>query len=537
MTVYVPKTSQFNHQKRVLDETWDRPGYAWWWEQGTGKSKEFIDNGGVLYCEGLIGGMFLLAPNGLHRNFINRELPKHLPDEMLAEAKTLFWHTQRSKTKAWKNVAIDFIKHHGLKVLGMSYDGIMTEEGRALAKEFLTSCRCLYGADESPRIKEMKAARTKRVLASAPYAPYRRIMTGTPIANAPWDIYSQIKFVDTDFWRAHGLDSPEAMKAQFGQWEKTVKRVPIGMVKRNRSLQHYYRENNVPECLQSYFKAEGDVGLQYIPKLKTNDDGRPQYKNLDQLRDIVATIRSRVLKSEAFDLPPKLYTTMEFELTPSQRTTYNQMHDLGFALMDGRQCSANLALTILLRLQQIACGYLVTDLEEGEEDPTILPISPNPRLELLEEIVEGIAHQGIIWSRFTPDITAICEMMQRMGKSFVRYDGRVDEDQREINENRFHAGDAQWFVSNQQVGGEGLTLIEAHTMIYYANSFKLIERLQSEDRPHRYGQTFPLDIIDLVARGTMEERLINNLIGKFDVASIVVGDGFREWIKPVDRLL
>jgi SNF2 family DNA or RNA helicase len=228
---------------------------------------------------------------------------------------------------------------------------------------------------------------------------------------------------------------------------------------------------------------------------------------------------------------------MEFELTPAQRKVYNQMRDLGFALMEDRACTPSIALTVLLRLQQIACGYLVTDLRPGEEEPWVLPISPNPRLDLLEEVVDGIEHQGIIWARFIPDIDSICAMLKKMGRTFVRYDGSIDEDQCEINENRFHDGSAQWFVANQQKGGEGLTLVEARTMIYFSNSFKLLERLQSEDRAHRYGMTGPLDIIDLVSAGTMEEGLINNLIGKYDVASIITGDGFRDWLKPIGRLL
>lgn len=534
---YTPKTKPFEHQSTTLDAMWDREGYAWWWEQGTGKSKEFIDNGGMLYTEKMIGGMFLLAPSLLHRNFIERQIPLHLPDDIAEHTQTFFWNTQKSKTKSWKNAAEAFLGFKGLKILGMSYDGIMTEEGRALAKALLTSTRCLYGADESGRIKDIKAARTVRVLGSAPFAPYRRIMTGTPISNAPWDAYTQIKFLDTNFWKPYGLDSPEAMKAAFGEWEKTARRVPPAMAKRGRSLNAYYEANNVPPELRTSYLDKGDgLCLQMIPKLKSDADGRPRYKNLIQLRDILAPIRSRVLKDDVFDIPPKLYSRIDFDLSPAQRRIYDQLQQQGFTLMGDRQCSASLALTVLLRLQQIACGYLVTDIEEGEEDPVIMPMSPNPRIELLKEIVEGINHQGIIWARFSPDITAILEALRAMGKTCVRYDGKISDDECFANEDAFHRGDAQWFVSNQAKGGEGLTLLEARTMIYYSNSFKLIERLQSEDRPHRFGQTHSVNVLDLFARGTMEERLINNLIGKFDVASIVVGDGLRDWIQPIGRL-
>jgi hypothetical protein len=538
--LYVPKTEQFSHQKRVLDETWDREGYALWWEQGTGKSKGLIDNAGALYAEHAIDGLLAIAPNLLHRNFCVREVPKHMPDDILGQTKVLVWDQARKSTKMFKNAAAEFLAHPGLKILGMSYDGLMTEEGRALVWEFLkdgTGKRKLGALDESGRIANMSAQRTVRTLKMAPYIGFRRIMTGTPIANAPWDAFAQVKFVDDDFWRGHGLDSPEAMKAAFGEWEKTARRVPLGMANREKSLQYYYRNNNIPECLQTHFVKKDGFALQFIPKLETDIDGRPRYKNLEKLRDILAPIRSRVLKSEVLDLPPKVYSRLEFDMSPKQRALYDQMRDQGFAIMEGGQCSANMALTILLRLQQIACGYLVTDLEEGQEDPKVLPIDPNPRLELLAEAVSGITHPGIIWARFTPDIDAICARLQKMGLTVARYDGGISDEECFQNEERFHRGEAQWFVSNQAKGGEGLTLVEARSMFYYSNSFKLRERLQSEDRPHRYGQTHSVGVTDLFARGTMEERLLNSLIDKFDVASIVVGDGHRNWIQPIGRLL
>lgn len=536
MVVYTPKTEEFAHQERVRKETWQRTGYALFWEQGTGKSKAFIDLGGTLYQEGAIGGSFLLAPNGLHRNFICREVPKHWPDDLMENTRSLFWHNQKAKTKGWQEKAREFIAFPGYKILGMSYDGMMTDLGRKLAKEFLTSCKCLYGLDEAARIKEFETARTTRVLASAPFAPFRRILTGTPIANRPWDAFPQIKFLDNDFWKPHGLDSPEAMKTAFGVWEKGVRRVPAPQAfwdgwKQQRPKAPY---KGVGDLTYGY-QVTGSTALQEFPSLSTNDMGMPAYKNVEQLRDILKPIRSRVLKSQVFDLPPKLYSMIDFDLTPTQRRYYDEMQKLGFTECDGRTASGGIALTVLLRLQQIACGYLVSDLREGEEDPTVMPITPNPRLDILRELVEDHDGQGIIWARFTPDIDAIIAMLTKMGITYARYDGRCTDDEAADNEEAYHQGRAQWFVSNQAKGGEGLTLTECRTMIYYSNNFNLLHRLQSEDRPHRWGLKWPVNVIDLFARNTMEERLINQLKAKYEMASIVVGDGFRKWIEsPVD---
>lgn len=532
------KTPPLDCQRAFIDDHAFDPGYALWWEMGVGKSKALIDNAAKLYCENAITGFFVLAPNGLHRNFVTRELPKHLPDAVAERTQSLIWRT--NQTKAQDNAARELLKHDGLKVLAMSYDSIMTEKGRALAKEFLTSNRCLYGADETGRIKEPAAARTVRVVGSGPFAAYRRGLTGTPIANAPWDIWSQIKFLDEGFWAPHGLDSHEAMKAQFGIWEKTAQRVAIGVAL------HARPKLEVPEEVRITYKVPLDkngkptgMAFRLIPRLQRSDEGRPQYKNLDRLRTIVAPIRSRVLKKDVLTLPPKRHSMLEFDLAPGQRRAYDSMQKLGFALTEtGESCTASMALTALLRLQQIACGYLVVDITpENTDEPRVRPIDPNPRLDLLLELTQDMSHPALIWARFRADIDAIVTGLRKQGKKVARYDGAISDEECGENEDAFHRGDVQFLALTQSKGGEGLTLIEAETAIYYSNSFKLIERLQSSDRLHRFGQTKSVLEIDLFARDTMEAQLILALQNKYDMSCMITGDQLKDWLLPMDRFL
>jgi len=79
-------------------------------------------------------------------------------------------------------------------------------------------------------------------------------------------------------------------------------------------------------------------------------------------------------------------------------------------------------------------------------------------------------------------------------------------------------------------GSEGITLTCAHTMIYYNVSHKLLHRRQSEDRAHRPGQTSPVTIIDIVANDTVDERIIEALRNKREVASQVTGEELKTWI-------
>jgi hypothetical protein len=539
-----PKWPQFPHQRKDLESMWDKPGWAWWWEQGTGKSKELIDNGGMLFCESAINRMLYVGPNGLHRNFITQQMAQHMPPELLDKCKSIFWHTQRADTHKWQAAAREVVEHKdGLAVLSISYDGATTALGMKLMREFIDGGATLGGADESQRIKDGDSYRGKVMLKVAPHLRFRRVMTGTPVSKAPWDAWSQIKFADPDFWKPHGLDSIETMKAQFGEWDKGARRVPLGMLKREPSLQKFYDKTNVPEMLRTHYvqpkRRDGTpvhgMALMQFPTIAKDAEDRPRYKNLDQLRGIIGKIRSRVLKKDVFpDLPDKITTPLEFELSPAQRRAYASLVDLGFVMTeDGGVCTATMALTLLLRLHQIACGYLQTDVDPSRgEEPVVKMLSPNPRLELLEELTQDIDHQALIWARFTPDIDAICAMLKKQGKTFARYDGQVTDDEAAFNEEQFHKGNAQFFVSNPQKGGEGLTLVEARTAIYYSYSFKLIEYLQSSDRPHRYGQKNAVNEIFFRALNTVDDKIIATLTNNMDMASQVTGDTLRQWLQP-----
>lgn len=556
---YEPKTKQFSHQERELKEHGADKVRAIWWEPGTGKSKQHCDQAALLYEEKEVDGSFLVAPNGLHRNFVNREIPKHLPDRIVQDAAIFYWKTEKSTTKRHQNEAREFLESNKpFKFLAMSYDAVLTDKGKALANAYLLGMkkRLLYGLDESQRIKNPESERAQAILKSSPFANYKRIYTGTPIAAAPWDAYPQIKFLDGEFWKGHGLDSPEAMKAAFGIWDRTGRKVPVemmrkglltegslaraseGQIAQHNRMKAWYDSKGVPPELRPMFQMMGpNEAMMLIPSIAKNENGRPRYKNLDRLRDILAPIRDRVLKADVFDLPGKMYQTIEFEMSPAQMRAYKSMQELGYFMLDDRACTANMALVLLLRLQQIACGYLVTDLEHGEEDPTVLPILPNPRMDILKEIVEDIPTQGLIWARFTSDIDAIVAELRKMGKTAAPYYGKITDEECGKNEQRFHDGDVQWLVLNQAKGSEGLTLVEAKTAIWYSNSFKFIERMQGEDRPDRYGQDSKVNNIDLVARDSVDENIVENLLGKYDIHTMITGDRMRSWLKGSHQLI
>jgi SNF2 family DNA or RNA helicase len=477
----------FAHQLETFHRTAMLPYHGILWEQGTGKTKVGIDTACALWEAGEIDAVIVVAPNGVHRNWLTDEMPAHVPTRIRPAIKAEYWESSKAGQVGVQAKMKALLEHKGFSWLLMSYEGFNTERAKKYVWKFLRQRRVLYILDEAHNIKSPGAKRTKSIVASGKYAPYRRILTGTPVAQGPFDIYSQLKFLDDDFWKQYGFANFGVFKFHFGDW----------------------------------FTADDCKRLHgYDPGF----DKLVRYKNIEQLNEILASVSTRVMKEDVLDLPPKLYSKRYHDMTKEQRQLYENLRDDFMAeFADGAVIDGQLAITRLLRLQQIVCGYAQTD---GEE-PIRMIGDKNPRLDLLEDIASGLTHQGIIWARFTRDIDQI---MSVLGDKACRYDGSVTDDEAQEAKEAFQAGDFQWFVGNPQKGATGLTLVQAKTMVYYSNSFKLIDRLQSEDRAHRIGQDVSVNYIDLVSPGTVDEHIVRRLREKFDIAARITGDELRDWL-------
>jgi len=518
--MFVMKTEPFPHQAEWFDHTKDLTAWGLLWEQGTGKTKPTLDTAAYLYHKSVIDTLLIVAPSGVHRRWISDQIPAHLPE--CGDVWTFSWSGQKSSTQKHALAAAIAQRHKGgLLCVAISYDSLMTDRGGDFVKGLLTKRKCLYVLDESDNVKSPKAKRTIRVLASSKYAVYRRILTGTLVDESPFDVYSQLKFLDSGIWEKIGCKGFAAFKSFFGIFEER--------------------------------RIGGQDGRAY-PQLIS-------YRNLELLKGVISSTSNRVTKNGTLKLPPKLYQKRYFSMTAEQCRVYeNLKNEYESTIHSGETITAVLAMVRLTRFQQITSGFVPTtatvdwgdkitanydpeDLEEFYTDIletksnlvkneflNLHPDASNPRLECLREILEQTNGQLIIWAKFTRDIDLICDLLGQMKITFARYDGKVAPDDRHREEDRFHSGEARAFVSKASVGGAGLTLIEARTVIYYNNTFRLKHRLQSEDRAHRLGQDNQVLYIDIVAEDTVDEKILNALRTKRRIASEVNGDNLAEWV-------
>ena len=479
---YEFKTIPFAHQKDVLVSSWDKVNWALFLEMGTGKSKVAIDNAGLLFEIDKIDTMIVLAPKGVYRNWARLEIPAHLPDRI--ERDIVVW-SPSPKSKEKSALKAFALPHEGddLRILVMNIEALSTVKGQRYLATVLKMSKAFLALDESTAIKNPKAKRTKAILKMSPLAKYRRILTGFPVTQSPMDLWSQCHFLD------------------------------------NRLL---------GECGDNFFQFQYRYAVMKRQTFGAHSFNRVVgYRNLDQLSELLKEFSSRILKSECLDLPEKMYIQRYVTLTPDQNRIYTEVKEFALAILDEDTfMTAPNAMTQLLRLQQILSGHTKPD------DGSLVEI-PDNRLKELLDCLDEIEGKVIIWSRFRYDMKRITEALSKTygSSSTVTYYGDTTDEERTTAIERFQEGSARFFVGNPQTGGYGITLTAATTVIYFANSFDLAVRMQSEDRAHRIGQKNNVTYIDLIAEGTIDEKIVKALRSKMDIASTVMGEDLREWLR------
>lgn len=521
------KTKPMAHQVDGQTRLDDNPkAFALAAEQGTGKTWMLLNDMERQFGRNRINAAAVIAPKGVHTNWVRREIPKHMEAPVRSEV----WvsgagvkHTQRLKKLLVPGNSEE------LTVLSINIDALNTKPGREYLRSFLMAYDAMLVIDESSRIKNMTSSRTKHAIEVGAYATTRRIASGTMITGGPQDAFAQFEFLapgkgllGTRSYRAFVAEYSELLPPEHGLVRS------IAREHMRKRLRPETIEAKVAELLREHPELSREqaidaIATKWAPQMLAKDAiGRPVYRNLDKLTKLMAPYTYRILKSECLDLPAKMYQLITYELEPAQKRVYEKLRDeLVFERDDG-DIDRFSALTKLMKLRQAVSGFVMVD---GE--PVALAES-HPRIELLEDIIEDVQGQFIIWASFKEEIAQICRLLRKLGIAHVEYHGDVNDADREAAVDQFQAGVARVFVGQPMSGGIGLTLTAATTAIYYSCDFSLENRLQSEDRCHRIGSTSnpiydnKILYIDIAAEGTIDERIAEALQAKEDVANTIL---------------
>jgi len=482
------KTTPMEHQvegQRRLDAA--PVAFALAAEQGTGKTWMLLNDAERQHAASRITGVLVVAPKGVHTNWIRREIPAHLSTAVKADYYSSGMGARR-KARLQKLMHPD--DDGALVVVAINIDALNTKDGYKAAELFLMRHEAMMIVDESSRIKTGSAGRTKKCIALGKLAKSRRIASGTMIANSPLDVFYQFEFLKPR-GSLLGTTSFSAFTAEFADV----------LPPEHHLVRH------------AAAKSARGVAPQMIRK---GDDGRPVFRNLDKLQSLMSPHTFRVLKKDCLDLPDKIYQTAYYDLTPAARRVYDKAADELRYDRDNGDIDAYTAMTKITKLQQMAAGFVMAD---GKPEYVC---AENPRLQLLKDLVEDIDGQFIIWAVYREELRQIVEAMKALGVPCVEYHGGVKTADREVAVDSFQSGEARAFIGQAQAGGIGLTLTAATTAIYYSSNFSLELRLQSEDRCHRIGTKKNVLYIDIAGVDTIDERVAAALQSKSLTASAVL---------------
>ena len=462
----------WGHQREGFERAKDQDEFGWLFDVGTGKTLTCITT--LRYKYGAMGRMMctlILSPIITLENW-KSEIMKfsHTPEQkiiiLIGPVKKRIKMMEEAEKK-WGSLCI-FITNYEAIGSSKPFADALTK----LAPEILV-------LDESHRCKTHNSKRTKRINDLADLAKVRFLLTGTFITNSPFDAYAQFRILDKG--------------KSFGR--------------------NFFRFQN------KYF-FDANYGMpkdKYFPNWKVRNGA------LKEMNQIISQKTMRALKEECIDLPEKVTKKIMVDMEPEQKKAYEEMKKHLITYVKDEAVTADMALVKLLRLSQIASGFVKTENDQIRR-------LKNAKEKALKELLFDICVEGkgkvIVWAVFHENYKQIREVCESLKLEYVEGHGLIGTTQKFDNMRRFNEDDScSVCIGHPKSLGIGVNLKSAGTSIYFSRDFSLEARLQSEARNFRGGSIDLHDKItqiDLTCRGTIDEEIDQALDNKMMTAEEIL---------------
>lgn len=480
---YPVKANLYKHQIRganmalrafgALDAKTPGGGFGELFEMGCGKTLTTIAVAGALYNMGKIDRVLVVAPTSVCSVW------PHDLNQFAAfpwEARVLLG----DKKKRLKSLnELENWPFKALRIAVINYESTHREgifEALAAYKPDLIVC------DESQRIKNPSAAQSKALHKLGDAAPFRMILSGTPVQNNAVDLYSQYRFLD-----------PAVYGANF-----------------------YAFKNRY--CIMGGYGQHQIVG----------------YRNMDELVEKEHSVAYRVTKEECLDLPQQTFINRYVQFTDAEQAIYEQLRKSSFLELEaGENVTATTILTMYLRLMQLTGGFLTAD--ESTRPKQVNTAKLDALADIVDDYVVDAGKKLVIFARFRAEIAAIENLLRLRKIQYGSIYGDVPMEERgKIVEDFQTNPDTKVFVAQIQTAGLGITLHAASTAVFYSYDYNYANYAQALARIHRIGQRLPVTYIHLVVDGSIDEKILAALENKEDMAKTVV-DSWREVLTAPEK--
>lgn len=453
---YESKMKSFIYQEQAVEFTQDLEYAAIFHEQGLGKTKIALDISLYWISKKEIDTVLIVTKKGLVNNWQNEiKLHSYLHPKVLDNNRNSNFYVFNSATR----------------IIVTNFETVSAEKQRF--KLFLKSRNVGIIIDESAKLKNPESKLTQDFFELAPLFMKRVIMTGTPVANRPFDIWAQIYFLD--FGKSLGKDFKE-------------------------------------------FRTKSDLSNKLANDLNKRDEFE---KFIASIYEKISEFSIRETKKTAnLTLPDKKYHNIWTMFTPEQYEMYEKLRKkLYVEIVQNNTKKIDDASPILkriLRLEQITSNPKIIDEEVNFKSGKELELTS-----LIKEIL-GRSEKVIIWTNYLYNIDYFMSKYEKY--KCVKICGSMSTEDRSKSVKEFQKGDAQILIATPQAAKEGLTLTAANNAIFYDRSFSLDDYLQAQDRIHRISQEKECNIYNIMIKGSIDEWIHKLLLSKEKAASLVQND-------------
>jgi SNF2 family DNA or RNA helicase len=330
------------------------------------------------------------------------------------------------------------------------------------------------------------------------------IVTSYPLLRRDIERYRDREFAAAILDEAQHIKNPDSQNAQAACAIRAKHRFILTGTPVENSLRDLWSLMHF--LMPGYLGSTQDFRERYAKEMQNDPTGPTAKRLLQRIRPFVLR---RTKRAVATELPEKLEQVAYCELTDRQKDVYGQLvqstrRTLSEFAGSKDQGKARIAmLTALLRLRQACCdlrllGGIKIEPEQASAKIELLR-------ELLEEAVDG-GHRVLIFSQFVSMLTLLREALDADGVTYCYLDGSTKDRAAEVD--RFQTGEVPAFLISLKAGGTGLNLTAADTVIHFDPWWNPAVEAQATDRAHRIGQDKVVTAYKLIARGTVEEKIL-----------------------------
>ena len=469
------KTKPWEHQFKALEYLYERDTAALYTDMGTGKTKVMID---LIYNRDFKRVLIVGTPKSCDvweeqiaiHGFENKMECLNLKGMTMEKRVTLLNEFLPSKKKATKTDKI--------KIVIINYESVWRPPLDRYFMRKTVGFDCII-CDESHRIKTPSSKCSRYLTKIGRTVSHRYLVTGTPLAENPMDVYAQYRFLDSSIFGTN-----------FTAFKDRYQNVDI-----NRTAA---------------------VGYTILDK-------KQPYKNLDELKEKMFSCAFYIESS--VELPSQTDLIYNFRLPQKVQKIYKEIQKEGILQLNDKYIESENVLSLLLKLQQITSGYLPIDpkYQDSESKTKIMNIHKE-RVKALEELIEELpsGEPLVIFANYRKDLKNIQKLCISLGIGYSEVSGRCDT----LKE--WQRGNTQVIGVQYSSGSESIDLTRARYCVYYSLTRRLSLYIQSKKRIHRPGQTKPVVYYHFLAKldkgkgETIDEIMCKALLAKKDVVDYIM---------------